>query len=261
MEGLLTAGVFVLGLVFASFGNVVIHRVPAGESVVRPPSACPTCGSRIGPRDNIPVLSWLLLRGRCRSCETRISPRYPAVELAGGVLFVAMYLRFGLHPVLPGYLLLVWALLCVALIDAETRRIPNAITYRLAPALLVLIGGGALLDGDPGAALRCLLGGLAAFGALLLLALISPQGMGMGDVKLAASLGIGLGYLGWGHVLLGVFGGFVLGGAVSLVLLALRLRTRKDLLPFGPYLAVATVTTVLFGRELIDAYLRATGLA
>ena len=153
-----------------------------------------------------------------------------------------------------------WALLCVGLIDAETRRIPNAITYRLAPALLLLIGGGALLDGEPSAAVRCLLGGLAAFGALLVLALISPRGMGMGDVKLAASLGIALGYLGWGHVLLGVFGGFVLGGVVSLVLMALRLRTRKDLLPFGPYLAVSTMLAVLFGRPIIDAYLRATGL-
>jgi leader peptidase (prepilin peptidase) / N-methyltransferase len=260
MEVLLLAGVFVLGLVFGSFGNVVIHRVPAGESVVSPPSACPTCGTQIRPLDNVPVLSWLLLRGRCRSCGATISARYPLVELACGLLFVVMALRFGLTWVLPGYLLLVWGLLCVALIDAATRRIPNAISYKLAPALLVLIGGGALLQGEPDAALRALLGGLAAFVALLALALISPGGMGMGDVKLAASLGVALGYLSWGHVLLGVFGGFLLGGLVSIVLLALRLRTRKDMLPFGPYLAVSTVGTVLAGREIIDAYLRATGL-
>jgi leader peptidase (prepilin peptidase) / N-methyltransferase len=260
MELLLLAGVFVLGLVFGSFGNVVIHRVPAGESVVSPASACPGCGEPIRPRDNVPVLSWLALRGRCRSCGEPISPRYPVVELASGALFVAMAVRFGLSWVLPGYLLLAWALLCLSLIDAATRRLPNAITYRLAPALLVLIGGGALLEGDPGAALRALLGGVAAFGALLALALISPRGMGLGDVKLAASLGVALGYLSWGHVLLGVFGGFLLGGVVSLVLLGLRLRGRKDMLPFGPYLAASTLITVLWGEELIRGYLRFTGL-
>lgn len=255
------AGAFVLGVVFASFGNVVIHRVPLGESVVSPPSTCPGCGTQIRARDNVPVLSWLLLRGRCRDCTASISARYPAVELAGGLLFAAMAVRFGLDWALPGFWLFAWALLCISLIDAATRRIPNAISYPLAPALLVLLGGAALLNGEPGWALRALLGGLAAFGALLALALISPRGMGMGDVKLAASLGIALGYLSWGHVLLGVFGGFFLGGIVSILLLALRLRTRKDMLPFGPYLAVAAIITVLFGDQLIDGYLRASGLA
>lgn len=261
MELLLPAAAFVLGLLFGSFGNVVIHRVPEGLSVVRPPSACPGCGTPIRPRDNVPVLSWLVLRGRCRDCGEPISPRYPAVELACGLLFAAMAVRFGADWVLPGYLLLAWALLCVSLIDAATRRIPNAISYPLFPALVVLIGGGALLAGEPAAALRTLLGGLAAFSAMLALALISPKGMGLGDVKLSASLGAALGYLSWGHVLLGVFGGFLLGGVVSIVLLALRLRGRKDMLPFGPYLAVSTVLAVLFGVEIIDAYQRLTGLA
>jgi leader peptidase (prepilin peptidase) / N-methyltransferase len=261
MELVLLAVAFVLGIVFGSFGNVVVHRVPAGESVVHPPSACPGCGNAIRPRDNVPILSWLLLRGRCRDCGEPISARYPLVELASGLLFVAMAARVGFDLALPGFWLLAWALLCIALIDAATRRIPNALSYPLFPALLVLLGGAALLQGEPGVALRVLLGGLAAFSALLALALISPRGMGMGDVKLAASLGAGLGYLGWGHVLLGVFGGFLLGGVVSIALLALRLRTRKDMLPFGPYLAVSTIGTVLVGRPLIDGYLRLTGLA
>lgn len=260
MDLLLVVPTFVLGVVFGSFANVVIHRLPAGESVVQPPSACPACGTRIRARDNVPMLSWLLLRGRCRDCGASIAARYPLVELTGGVLFAAMAVRFGLDAALPGFLLLAWALLVVALIDAATRRIPNAITYRLAPALLVLLGGAALLQGQPGVGLRALLGGLAAFAALLVLALISPGGLGMGDVKLAASLGVALGYLGWGHVVLGLFGGFLLGGVVSLVLLATRLRGRKDMLPFGPYLAVATVGTVLVGDGLIEAYLRASGL-
>jgi leader peptidase (prepilin peptidase) / N-methyltransferase len=260
MDLLLALLAFVLGLIFGSFGNVVIHRVPAGESVVRPPSACPSCGQQIRPSDNIPVVSWLLLRGRCRGCGAPISPRYPLVELTCGLLFAAVVLRFGLDWVVPGYLVLVWALLCLALIDAATRRLPNAITYKLAPALLVLIGAGAIANGEPWAALRALLGGVAGFGALLVLALVSPKGMGMGDVKLAASLGIALGYLGWGHVVLGIFGGFFLGGVVAVVLLGLRLRTRKDMLPFGPYLAVSTIATVLWGEALIDGYLRLVGL-
>jgi leader peptidase (prepilin peptidase)/N-methyltransferase len=261
MELVLVVAAFGLGLVFASFGNVVIHRVPAGESVVHPPSACPGCGAPVRARDNVPVVSWLLLRGRCRDCGEPISARYPLVEVAGGLLFAAMAVRFGLDWALPGFWLLAWALLCIALIDAATHRIPNAISYPLAPALLVLLGGAALLHGAPGTALRVLLGGLAAFGALLLLAIISPKGMGMGDVKLAASLGSALGYLGWGHVLLGLFGGFLLGGVISIALLALRLRTRRDMLPFGPYLAVATVVAVLWGDAIIAGYLRASGLA
>jgi leader peptidase (prepilin peptidase) / N-methyltransferase len=266
MELLVLGVAFVLGLVFGSFGNVVIHRVPADESVVRPPSACPGCGTPISPRDNIPVVSWLILRGRCRSCGEPISARYPAVELTSGLLFAAVAARFLLvEPAdpwaLPGFWLLAWALLCISLIDAATRRIPNRISYPLAPALLILLGGAALAGGEPGVALRALLGGFAGFGALLALALINPRGMGMGDVKLAASLGIALGYLGWGHVILGIFGGFFLGGVVAIVLLATKLRTRKDLLPFGPYLAVSTVATVLFGEAIIGTYLRMSGLA
>jgi leader peptidase (prepilin peptidase)/N-methyltransferase len=260
MDAILVVACSVLGLVFGSFANVVIHRVPAGASVVRPPSACPGCGEPVSPRDNVPVASWLVLRGRCRSCGEPIPARYPLVELAGGVLFGLMALRFGLDWALPAFLLFAWTLLAVAVIDARTRRIPNRLTYPLTPALLALLGLAAVAGGDPGPFLRALLGGLAAFTALLGLALVSPRGMGMGDVKLAGFLGIGLGYLGWGEVVLGVFGGFVLGGVVALLLMALRLRGRKDQIPFGPYLAASAILSVLWGRELIDAYLGASGL-
>jgi leader peptidase (prepilin peptidase) / N-methyltransferase len=261
VDPVVAAASALLGLLVGSFANVVIHRVPAGQSVVSPPSACPGCATPVAPRDNIPVVSWLLLRGRCRSCAAPISARYPAVELAMAVLFGVVGGVVGADWALPGYLLYAWTLLVVAVIDAETRRIPNRLTYPLTPVLLVLMGGAALANGDPMAALRALLGGLAAFTALLAIALISPRGLGMGDVKLAAFIGIGLGYLGWGHVVLGVFGGFLLGGAVAVVLVGLRLRGRKDQLPFGPYLAAGAVATVLVGRPLIDGYLRLSGLA
>jgi leader peptidase (prepilin peptidase) / N-methyltransferase len=258
---MLVAVCFVLGLLVGSFANVVIHRVPEGASIVRPPSACPGCGQQIRPRDNVPVLSWLVLRGRCRSCGEGISARYPAVELVSGLLFAATAARIGLDWALPAYLLFAWTLLVIAVIDARTRRIPNRLTYPLTPALLVLLVAAAFASAEPGWALRAVLGGLAAFGVLFALALISPRGMGMGDVKLAAFIGLGLGYLGWGHVVLGVFGGFVLGGVVAIGLLAARIRSRKDPIPFGPYLAAAALLAVLVGGPLIDGYQRLVGLS
>lgn len=259
MELILVGGCFLFGLVFGSFGNVVIARVPEGRSVVRPRSACPGCGAAIAAHDNIPVLSWVVLRGRCRSCAETIPWRYPAVELATGMLFAAVALRFGLDPALPAFLLFTWVLVVVSVIDARTRRIPNRLTYPLTPVLLGLLLVAALIEGTPWLAVRALLGGFAAFAGLLLLVFINPQGMGMGDVKLAGFLGVGLGYLGWGHVALGLFTGFLLGGLSAIALLALKLRTGKDLIPFGPYLATGALLTVLLGRPVIDAYLRFVG--
>lgn len=266
MAALVALGTGVLGLLFGSFGNVVIHRVPAGESVVRPPSACPACGTPIRPLDNIPVLSWLLLRGRCRSCGEPISARYPAIELGCGVLFAAIgWWIASMDPpdwwALPGMLLFAWVLLVVSAIDYETRRIPNALTYPLTPALLVLLGGAALANGEAGRAVTALVGGVGALLFLLLLAFINPRGMGMGDVKYAAFLGIGLGYVSLGAVVVGIFGAFLLGSVVSVLLIATKVRSRKDLVPFGPFLSLGALIGLLFGPGLVDAYLRATGLA
>src|SRR5690554_5864389 len=205
----------VLGLLLGSFANVVIARVPDGASVVRPPSACPHCGTAIAPRDNVPVLSWLLLRGRCRSCGQRIGVQYPLVEVGCAVLFAVIAWRLPGTFALPAFLLFGWVLLVVSVIDLHTRRIPNRLMYPLTPALAVLLVLAALLDGTPWTAVRAVGGGAVAFLLLLLLALINPSGMGMGDVKLAGFIGLGLGYLGWGHVLLGLFGGFLAGGLVA----------------------------------------------
>ena len=248
-----------LGLLLGSFANVVIARVPDGRSIVRPGSACPACGGAIAPRDNVPVLSWLALRGRCRACGAAISARYPLIEAACALLFAAVGWRIGLDWALPAFLLFAWLLLVVAVIDLDTRRIPNRLTYPLTPALLALLVAAALLDRAPGGALRALLGGLAAFALLLALALINPRGMGMGDVKLAGFIGLGLGYLGWGHLWLGLFLGFFGGGVIAALLLGLRLRTRKDHIPFGPWLAIGALAALLAGRPIIDTYLRIAG--
>lgn len=257
---MLLIGAGLLGLLVGSFANVVIHRVPSGASVVRPPSACPHCDQPVRTRDNIPVVSWVLLRGRCRDCAHPISVRYPAVELGMALLFVLVAERVGWRWILPAELLLAWTLVVLALIDAATRRIPNRLTYPLTPVLLALAAVGALLDGSPDAALRALLGGLVAGGILLLMALISPAGMGMGDVKLAAFIGIGLGVLGWAEVAVGILTGFALGGVVGAVLLLTRKRARKDMIPFGPYLAVGAIVGLAWGDPIVDAYFRAWGL-
>lgn len=261
MDAVLIFGCALLGLLVGSFANVVIYRVPAGESVVSPGSACPVCGHDIRWYDNVPVVSWLVLRGRCRDCGEPFSVRYPLVELVMGVLFGLVAWRLGASWLLPGELLFVWTLVVLALIDAATRRIPNRLTYPLTPSLLVLLVGGALIAGSSEAAVRAVLGGVAAGGALLLLALISPRGMGMGDVKLAAFIGIGLGVLGWAEVVVGLLGGFLLGGVAGVALLATGVRTRKDMIPFGPYLAAGAVLSLLWGAQLADSYLSLWGLA
>ena len=244
---------FALGLVFGSFGNVVIHRVPAGGSLLRPRSACPACDAPIAPRDNIPVASWLLLRARCRACGAAISPTYPAVELVSGVLFALVGARIGWDWALPGFLLFAWMLLVVAVIDARTRKIPNRLTYPLIPALLVLLALAALLNGEPGWALRALLGGVAAFAALLVLALISPRGMGMGDVKLAAVLGLYLGKAVAPAMMLAlVFG--VLGGLAVMARKGVA-DGRRTKVPFGPFLALGALIAFVIGDPVMDAYL------
>ena len=252
-------GCGLLGLIFGSFANVVIHRVPAGESLSSPPSTCPSCGNRIRAYDNIPVVSWLVLRGKCRHCDQRISPRYPLVELSMGLIFAAVGARVGLNWTLAGFLLFAWLLVVVAVIDAYTRKIPNRLTYPLTPALLVLMVVAAFLNGEPSQALAAILGGVGGFIGLLLLALIQPKGMGMGDVKLAGFIGIGLGYLGWGYVVLGLFGGFLLGGVISILLLVTRSRGRRDMIPFGPYLSAGAIIALLFGEPMIAAYVRSLG--
>jgi leader peptidase (prepilin peptidase)/N-methyltransferase len=254
VTALLVAGCALFGLLVGSFLNVVIVRVPEKQSVVRPRSRCPGCGTQLAERDNVPVVSWLLLRGQCRTCGMRIPIRYPLVEAATAVLFAAAALRLGFDWALPGYLWFFAALLAVSAIDLERFLVPNRIVYPSLVASVVLLGGAAVLGSDLGDLGRGVLGAAAASGSLLVLALISPRGMGMGDVKLALLLGLYLGWLGWGHVALGLFLGFLLGSLVGIGLLVARVRGRKDPLPFAPFLAAGAVLAVLFGSSLLDWY-------
>ena len=245
----------IAGLLVGSFLNVVIARVPEGESVVTPRSRCPQCGVEISARDNIPVISWLLLRARCRHCGKPISARYPIVEAGHAALWLVMLWHFGWSWELPAFLYLASVGLALAVIDIDTKRLPNALTlpsYVVLGALLLLP---ALLDGDWSAYLRAWLAALALFGFYFLLAVVYPSGMGFGDVKLAGVLGLALGWLGWGELVVGGFLGFLLGALIGGGLMLARKAGRKSKIPFGPFMLLGALLAIVWGGQLWDTYL------
>jgi leader peptidase (prepilin peptidase) / N-methyltransferase len=243
-----------VGLVAGSFLNVVAYRIPAGKSVVTPRSACPACGHEIRPRDNVPVLSWMLLRGRCRDCGAPISPRYPIVEAVTAVLWVLAAVVLGAVWVLPAYWWFVAVTVVLTLTDLDHKLIPNRILLPGTVVGVVLLAGGALLDGDGAALARGIAGGAAYFGGLFAFALAARGGFGFGDVKLSFLLGLFLAYRGWDVLAVGVFLAFVLGGLFSVGLLIARRMGRRDTIPFGPFLVLGSYLGIVFGSGLFDWY-------
>lgn len=239
--------IFVSGTVFGSFFNVVIHRLPRGESLVLPGSHCPHCGRAIRWWDNIPLVSFLLLGGRCRYCRRPISWRYPAVELVTGLLLTAAWLRFGPSGGWLAWLtasLLTLLLVPIFFIDLEHRLVPNVITYPgIVAGLLLAAAGGRLVN----AAIVAAGAGLV----FLAIALLSRGGMGGGDVKLAAMLGA---FLGWPDAAVGILLAFIGGAAVGVALIVAGLRTRKDAIPFGPALATGALIALYAADPLIRWY-------
>lgn len=258
MTALFIALCAIVGLAVGSFLNVVIWRLPRGESVVSPGSHCPGCDREIGPRDNLPLLSWLLLRGTCRHCGGRISARYPAVELLTGALFVAVALRLGVVAVLPAFLFVTATGVALAAIDIDVKRLPNALTFPAYGIGLLGIALACLVDGEPRALLRAVIGMAALFAFYFLLALIYPKGMGFGDVKLAGVLGLYLAYLGWGELAVGAFLGFLLGGLGGILLIVAGRGGMKSKIPFGPYMLAGGLISVLVGGQLAHLYLSLT---
>ena len=253
-----TVLVGLLGLVVGSFLNVVVHRVPAGRSVVRPRSACPACGHEIRARDNIPVASWLVLRGRCRDCREPVSARYPLVELGTGLLFAAVTLAFldrELAWAVPGFLFLAAISVALAAIDLDTRRLPNAIVLPSYPVLAVLLVVASAGQGDWWALARAGIGGAALWALYFLVMMIKPGGMGFGDVKLAGLLGGALGWLGWGTLVVGAFGAFLVGGLFAIGLLATGRAGRGSAIPFGPWMLLGAWIGIFAGEPLWGAYL------
>lgn len=241
------------GLVFGSFLTVAVHRLPRGESLVRPRSRCPSCGAPIRSLDNVPLVSWVLLRGRCRACGVSIPVIYPLLELASGGLFVAVALTFE-DPRAAALLAPFLALLvAISVIDFRTKKIPNRLVYPAyllaAAAILVADLAGSELD-----AIRAGVGFLAYGIGLLAIALISPRGMGMGDVKLAALIGLVLGALGLRYVAVAAAVGVAIGGVASVIAL-LAGAGRKTRIPFGPFLAAGAAVAAFAGSAIAEAYL------
>jgi leader peptidase (prepilin peptidase) / N-methyltransferase len=235
-----------LGAVIGSFLNVVAHRVPLGESLVSPGSHCPGCGAPVRPYDNVPVVSWLVLRGRCRNCGMRISPRYPLVELATAIAFAAVVAVRGFDDDLILELPFVAALIALAAIDFDHRLLPNKIVYPLAAYGVIAT---LLVDQDD--LVENLIAGAGAFAFLLAAVIAYPRGMGMGDVKLAGAMGLYLGL----SVIPALLVAFLSGSLVGVVILAREgAAGRKKAVPFGVFLALGGIVGVLAGPELIDLY-------
>ncbi len=258
MTAALVAVSAVLGLLVGSFLNVVVWRVPRGESILRPPSHCRACAAPVRPRDNVPVLSWLLLRGRCRECRERISARYPIVEVATAVVFALLTWRFGWSPELPAFLYLGAIGVALTLIDLDVKRLPNAIVLPSYVVGIVLLGIAAVATGDYWSLLRGLLGMVALYVFFFVLVLVYPAGMGFGDVKLAGVLGLYLGWLGWAEVMVGAFLGFLLGAVVGVSLMLAGRAGRKSKIPYGPFMLLGALAAVFWGADLAAWYLDAT---
>ncbi len=264
METFLVSIVFLFGLAVGSFANVIIYRLPQGKSIVLPRSYCPSCRKPIAPWDNIPLLSFILLRGRCRRCGAAISARYPLVELLMGLLFVAAYLLLasrGERVILfPFFWYFTFTLVVLALIDLEHFILPDVLTYSL-------LGGGLLLAvlspgrfGPPGigpSLLWSLIGAAVGGGSLWLIGILGKavfrkEAMGLGDVKLMAAVGA---WQGWGMALFAIFLGALVAAVVGIGLILGRKAEWGSKIPFGPYLAIGSLLALFFGQTLISWYL------
>ena len=253
MVWVLGALLFLFGLAIGSFMTVVAARLPAGESIVRPRSKCPTCGAEIRKRDNVPVLGWVLLHGRCRDCGAKIPVRYPLLELSTAVLIVGAFAVYDDLWIAVAIAALLALMPVISVIDIEHRIIPNKIVYPALIAFPVYLAV-ASVAGAPVDLVRMVVGFVAYGGALFIVALVS-RGMGMGDVKLAALIGIVLGSLSLGQVGVAAGAAIVFGG-VGAVAALIRGVGRRGAMPFGPFLAAGAVVAAFWGVQIADWYSR-----
>ena len=237
----------ILGLIIGSFLNVVIYRLPEKESIVKPGSHCPQCNTRLKVIDLVPVVSFVINRGKCRYCGASISWQYPFVELLTAFFFLGAYLKFGLSVELFIMLLLLSALTVISFIDYKYMIIPNKITY---PLVVVSLLSAVIFDYIT--IFQSLLGILIPSLLLLIVAFIFKGGMGMGDVKLAAAIG---GILGWSYTLTGIFLGSLFGSIIGLSLMGLGIIGRKTRIPFGPFICFGSAIMIFFGETLFNWYI------
>jgi len=244
--------IFILGLIVGSFSNVCIYRIPKSESIIFPASHCPKCRSKIKPVDNIPLLSFILLKGKCRNCKSKISLQYPIVELITGLIYLIIYLTYGLSVQTLIYIILSSALIIIAFIDLNEQIVPDIISLPgivigfiisffvsyisfINSALGVVVGGGIIL-----------IIGLA--GSVI----FKKEAMGGGDVKLAAMIGA---FLGWRYIIISLFLGFFLGALAGIVLILSKIKSREDVVPFGPFIVLGSFITLLWGDKILSWYI------
>jgi len=228
------------------------HRT--SQSVVKPGSYCPGCGSTLHWFDNVPLMSWIALRGRCRHCDAHIPVRYPLVELSTAVLWVLVGLRFGLSWSTPVYLVLAWGLVVLSAIDLELYLLPNRIVYPLGYAIGALLLVAAAATGDWASLRTAALTAVVSFVAFFVMHFVFAGGMGFGDVRLSFVLGLALGWLGWREAFLGFFLSFLLGAVIGIALIVFGKRGRKQAVPFGEFMAAGAMIAVLAGPAILSHY-------
>ena len=244
--------IFILGLIVGSFSNVCIYRIPRNESIIYPASHCPKCRSKIKPVDNIPLLSYLLLKGRCRNCKSKISIQYPVVELLTGLIYLIIYLIYGLSIQSLIYIILSSALIIIAFIDLNEQIVPDVISL---PGIVV---GFILSFFVPYISFINSALGVAAGGGIILIiglggsVIFKKEAMGGGDVKLAAMVGA---FLGWRYIIISLFLGFFLGALAGIFLILSKIKSREDAMPFGPFIVLGSMITLLWGEKIISWYL------
>lgn len=253
---LLLVVVVVLGLLIGSFLTVVVERVPQGLSVATPSSRCGSCGLRLGPRDLVPVVSWLALRGRCRQCGGRIGVEPIVIELATAAIFAIFALKFRDDAVLPAFLILGAALIALTWIDLHTQRLPREITYVTIVLGAIALVIAALVRDEPRRIWMAALGAGIALALMSGIYFASKGGMGDGDVRLSPLLGMYLGWLNPGIVAPGLFFGFLAGAIVGVAMMAGNRAGRRTAVPFGPFLALGTVVAVFLGQPFVDFVLQ-----
>ncbi len=244
---------FIFGLIVGSFLNVCIYRLPRNMSIISPRSSCPACSTPIKPLDNIPILSYIFLRGKCRKCDEKISMRYPAVELLNGILYIAVFYFFGLGWHLPFLFVFVSAMIAITFIDIDFQIIPDIITI---PGIAIGLLSASFLLPDPFSlsivGFKNSIAGLFLGGGLFyFIAVLSRGGMGGGDIKMMAMI---VAFMGWKGVLLTTFIGSLAGSIFGIFLMVFRGKGRKTKIPFGPFLAFGSLTTMFFGEKILNWY-------
>jgi len=248
----LTVVIIIIGTLIGSFLNVCISRIPRKESIIYPPSHCISCGAKLKPFDLIPIFSYIHNKGRCKYCGQKISLQYPVIEILTGIVFLLSFFSFGLSVELAFYTILFCILIVISGIDYSHQIIPDSLVV-----LSFIIGitfklTGHLFLGQAFSFFNSLLGMVIGGGFLLLIAVISNGGMGGGDIKLMAALGY---WVGWKYTILSLLLSFILGGILSLVLLLLKIKSRGEMIPFGPFLALGFFVTALYGESIITWYI------